>query len=138
MNKDRKDTAIYSAYDDYEARDPAAPEKNLLLAILMTAVRDLDKSGSTAQQARDYFLEQDDTYVFSFMSVCTLLGVSAHRVLSHLGLQEGDDEDMQQAAEAFRQSQASMKRPVPRMRKRAVSNGRGSGGTSQAPLHHVK
>ncbi len=86
MGKQEKDTAIYVAFDDNEPLDPSVPEKNLLRAILVTAMADLKKSGEVARRAREYFLSADEAYIFSFRSVCDFLNVDARKVLVVTGL----------------------------------------------------
>lgn len=139
MTKDLKDSAIYTAYDDFEPKDPAAPEKNLLLAILLTAIRDLEKAGSTGQHARDYFMDSDDSYVFSFVSVCTLLGVDPERVLTHLGLDSvfnGNGNGVHYLQEL--KSRQGEKVAFPPLRKRPRSPGVIPPATSHHKLSNVK
>jgi len=89
MGKEQKDTVIYIAYDDFEAFDSARPEKNLLLAILLTAMNDLKKNGQAARKALEYLLNPDEEYIFSFRSVCEHLDIDAERVLRCTGLTPG-------------------------------------------------
>jgi hypothetical protein len=86
MAKEDKNTAIYVAYDDTEPLDSALPERNLLRAILLTAMSDLKKSGEPSRRATEYFLNPDDEYVFSFISVCNHLDIDPHRILIVTGL----------------------------------------------------
>jgi len=86
MPKESKDTAIYVAYDDHVPYDPAKPERELLRAILMTAMSDLKRSGEVGRQAKAYFLSTDDAYIFSFYSVCKLLDVDPDTILVITGL----------------------------------------------------
>ena len=83
-----KDTAIYSAYDDFEGVDPARPEKNLLFAILMNAMSDLKKEGDLNRKATEFFLSGEDDYVFSFRAICDYLNIDPKRILYVTGLEE--------------------------------------------------
>lgn len=80
MAKEDKNTAIYIAYEDYEPRDPTVPEKNLLRAILVTAMADLKKPGEPGRRATEYFLSEEEDYIFSFVSVCNFLNVDPERI----------------------------------------------------------
>ncbi len=86
MPRDRKDTAIHTAYDDYPGFDPVEPERNLLLAVLRSALRDLESSGEAKRQATEFFMDEDEEYVFSFRSICDFLNVDPSRVLTVTGL----------------------------------------------------
>ena len=86
MPRDRKNTAIYIAYDDFEPLDIALPEKNLLKAILLTAMADLKKQGIVGRRAMEYFLNPDEDYLFSFRSVCAFLDVDPEKLLGVVGL----------------------------------------------------
>ena len=88
MAKELKDTAIYTAFDGYTPLDTARPEKSLLLAILMSAMSDLRKNGSAQRQATEYLLDPDESYVFSFVSVCNHLDIDPRRILRSLGLEK--------------------------------------------------
>lgn len=91
MVKDEKNTAIYIAYDEIEAYDTALPEKNLLRAILLTAMSDLRKPGEPSRKATEYFLNADEEYIFSFNSVCNLLDIDPERILMVTGLRKSSD-----------------------------------------------
>ncbi len=86
MPRDKKNTAIYIAYDDYEPIDLSMPEKNLLKAILLTAMSDLKKEGLVSRKAMEYFLSPDEEYLFSFRSVCSFLDIEAETILNIVGL----------------------------------------------------
>ncbi|MEZ4754713.1 MAG: hypothetical protein R3A13_10475 [Bdellovibrionota bacterium] len=86
MTNNDKDTAIYEAYDGEEPFDFVIPEKNLLRAILTTAMNDLKKSGEVKAKATEYFLDTDEDYIFSFRSVCDFLSVDPNRILIATGL----------------------------------------------------
>jgi hypothetical protein len=84
MDKDQID--IISTADDERPFDPARPERSLLLAVLMSAMSDLNRHGSSSRQAAEYLLDPDEKYVFSFVSVCHHLDIDPRLVLSKLGL----------------------------------------------------
>ena len=86
MPRDKKNTAIYIAYDDVEPIDLSMPEKNLLKAILLTAMSDLKKEGLVSRKAMEYFLNPEEEYLFSFRSVCGLLDIDAEKILNIVGL----------------------------------------------------
>lgn len=86
MGNDDRNTAIYIAFDETEPFDPARPERNLLRAIILTAMSDLKKPGDLNRKATEYFLSPDDEYVFSFQSICTLLDIDPDRILVVTGL----------------------------------------------------
>jgi hypothetical protein len=84
MDKDQVD--IISTADDERPFDPAKPERSLLLAVLMSAMSDLNKNGSSSRHAVEYLLDPDEKYVFSFVSVCQHLDIDPCLVLNKLGL----------------------------------------------------
>ncbi len=89
MSKEDRNTAIYVAYDDAQPFDGSVPEKNLLLAILQTALSDLRKPGDAGRRAIEYFLSPEDDYVFSFQSICDYLSIDPKRILMVTGLSSG-------------------------------------------------
>ena len=86
MTREKKNTAIYIAYDDFEPIDISLPEKNLLKAILLTAMSDLKKEGMTGRKAMEYFLNPEEEYLFSFRSICGFLDIDPNKVLNIVGL----------------------------------------------------
>jgi len=86
MAKERKNTAIYEAYDENEPFDAALPEKNLLRAILLTAMNDLTKPGDPARKATEFFLNKSEDYIFSFRSICNHLDIDPRTILIVTGL----------------------------------------------------
>ena len=91
MSRDRKNTAIYVAYDDHEPPDGATPEKSLLTALLVNALSDLRKPGEKSRKAMEYFLSPEEDYIFSFKSVCCLLDIDPDSILVFAGLRKGKD-----------------------------------------------
>ncbi|NLF25585.1 MAG: hypothetical protein GX589_08030 [Deltaproteobacteria bacterium] len=89
MTRDLKDTAIYVAYEDFEPTDLAVAEKDLLRAVLLTAMRDIQRNGEHSKKAREYFLSPEDKHLFSFRSVCDLLDIDRSQVLRIVGLMDG-------------------------------------------------
>jgi hypothetical protein len=90
MGREGKNTAIYVGFEDYEQAELATPEKNLLRAILLNAVADINRPGEFSRRARDYFLSKEDDYIFSFQSVCGFLNVNPHHILILVGLEKSD------------------------------------------------
>ncbi len=88
MKKNLEDTAIYVAYDDHQGYDPARPERDLLRAVLMSALSDVKKSGGVQEEARQFFLCEEDDYIFSFRSICQFLSVDPDKVLVLTGLND--------------------------------------------------
>jgi len=89
MSKEEgRTTTIYTAYEEYLPHDPAAPEKNLLRAILLSAMLDLRKPGDASRRAAEYFLSPEDDYIFSFNAVCDYLNIDPDRILMVTGLQD--------------------------------------------------
>lgn len=89
MSHERKNTAIFTAFDDMELPELATPERNLLRAILINAIADMNRQGGDeSRRAREYFLNRDDDYVFSFKSVCSYLNIDPQHILILVGLRE--------------------------------------------------
>lgn len=89
MQQDDKNTAIYLGFEEYVPHDPALPERNLLRAILLTAMSDLKRPGEAQREAADFFMSTDESYVFSFVSICNHLDIDPKRVLMVTGLLPG-------------------------------------------------
>jgi hypothetical protein len=83
-----KDTVIYIASEEDLPYDPSRPEKELLRAILQNALLDMNKPGEVGRKAKEYFLNPDEDYVFSFRSVCSYLNISPRRILVAAGLRD--------------------------------------------------
>lgn len=90
MGRDGKNTAIYIGFDDFEQAELATPEKNLLRAILLNAVADINRPGDFSVRARNYFMSKEDDYIFSFQSVCGFLNINPHHILILVGLEKSD------------------------------------------------
>ena len=88
----RPDTAIFVAYDEETPRDTAEAERNLMRAILQTAMDDVRKSGDLYRDARNYLLSNADFYVFSFRSICAHLNLCPTTIRRQCGL-IADDRD---------------------------------------------
>ena len=83
---EHKNQQFFEAYVDSEQFDSSGPEKHLLLAILMSAIRDIKCKGTVGRQAEAFFLDQDPEYIFSFKSICDYLSVDPNQVLVVTGL----------------------------------------------------
>ena len=90
MMREGKNTAIYVGFDDFEQPELATPEKNLLRAILLNAIADVNRPGEFSRRAKDYFLSKEDDYIFSFQSVCSFLNINPHHILVLTGLEQSD------------------------------------------------
>lgn len=84
MNADN--IAIYAAYDGHKGQDSAEAEKNLMRAILRTAMEDIQKRGEPYRDARRYLMGNDDLYLYSFLSVCHHLELCHKTVRTIVGL----------------------------------------------------
>lgn len=84
--KENRNVVVHTAYDEQDSVDPSRPEKDLLRAILLSAISDLRKSGAVGRKAHEYFLSQEDDYLFSFRSVCGFLSIDPKSVLILTGL----------------------------------------------------
>ena len=88
--REGKNTAIYVGFEDLEQPEMATPERNLLRAILLNAMADLNRPGDFARRAKDYLLSKEDDYIFSFQSVCSFLNINPHHILLIAGLEKSD------------------------------------------------
>lgn len=84
MNK--ADTAIYVAYDEHVAHDEAEAERNLMRGILQMAMEDLLRPGDVQRDARNYLLDNRDSYLYSFISICNHLNLCPVRIRRKCGL----------------------------------------------------
>ena len=64
--------------------------------MLLTAMHDLGKRGKVRKLALEYFTNSDDSYPFSFLSVCETLCIEPESVLRKLGLDEESPRAMPQ------------------------------------------
>jgi hypothetical protein len=88
MTRDKRNTAIYTAFDDVDANDIPIPEKGLLRAILLNAIADMNRDDEHSRRARSYFLSKEDDYIFSFQAVCSYLNINPNNILVLVGLQD--------------------------------------------------
>lgn len=86
MSHEEKETYRNIAFDEYEPFDPASPEKSLLKAVLLSAINDLKKPGEAQRRATEYFLNRDERYLFSFVSICDHLSIDPNKILVVAGL----------------------------------------------------
>lgn len=84
--KDEKVAVAHVGFEEFEPADPATPEKELLRAILVTALSDVKKAGEDKRRATEFFLSPEDDYIFSFLSICDYLRLDAKRILLVAGL----------------------------------------------------
>lgn len=87
MRADEKELAIFTAYDDEEPYDVARPEKSLLLALLLNALSDLNKNGEPHRKATEFFMNEEEDYIFSFRTICSYLSIDPKRVLVFAGIE---------------------------------------------------
>ena len=107
MERKHKNVAIYVAYEDHEPLDPSVPEKNLLRAILFSAMSDMKKKGDSGRKATQYLLDPDEEYIFSFRSICNLLDLDPHTILFVVGLAQHSE------IEGVSKSAATSERALP-------------------------
>jgi hypothetical protein len=88
MKENKRNTAIYTAFDDSDANDLPVPEKSLLRAILLNAINDMNREDEHARKARAYFLSREDDYIFSFQAVCSYLNINPKSILVLVGLEQ--------------------------------------------------
>jgi hypothetical protein len=88
MKENKRNTAIYTAFDDSDANDLPVPEKSLLRAILLNAINDMNREDEHARKARAYFLSREDDYIFSFQAVCSYLNINPKNILVLVGLEQ--------------------------------------------------
>ena len=84
------DIAIYTAYDDFKGIDSAEAEKNLMRALIKSAMDDMRKTGEASREAIRYFQSNEDYYLFSFLSVCRHLELCPRTIRAVVGLMGGD------------------------------------------------
>ena len=89
MPRDHKNSAIHTAYEDSEIQEIYVPERGLLRAVLVNAIADLKRPGDFKRKATEFFLSNEDDYIFSFQSICSYLNIDPTQVLYVVGL-KGD------------------------------------------------
>ncbi len=82
----RAETAIFVAHDDFKRRDVAEAERNLMRAVLQTAMEDIRKKGEVFNDARRYFNSKDDYYLYSFLSICYHLDLCPRTIRTLVGI----------------------------------------------------
>ena len=87
-NRDKRNTAIYTAFDDYDGGDLPIPEKGLLRAILLNAIADMHRNDEHSRRAKEYFLSKEDDYICSFQAICSYLHINPHRIMILVGLEK--------------------------------------------------
>ena len=83
---DKRNTEIFTIFDEGESYDYSGPEKELLLAILTAALADLKVPGKEAKKAMEYLLNPEEDYIFSFRSICNFLNIDPQEILCYVGL----------------------------------------------------
>jgi len=102
MAKDNKrNTAIYTAFDDYDSGELPIPERGLLRAILLNAIADMNREDEFARKARSYFLSKEDDYIFSFQAICSYLNINPKAVLILVGIESGTKKEKAEANQAL-------------------------------------
>lgn len=96
----KRNTAIYTAFDDHDVADLPLPEKGLLRAILLNAIADMNREDEHARKARSYFLSSEDDYIFSFQAVCSYLNINPRHILILVGLEQPDKPRTQESTPA--------------------------------------
>jgi hypothetical protein len=87
MTRDRRNTAIYTAYDDSDAGDVPPAERGLLRAILLNAIADVNRKDEHSRRAREYLLSKEDDYIFSFRAICSYLNIDPKNILILVGIE---------------------------------------------------
>jgi hypothetical protein len=114
--ENKRNTAIYTAFDEHDAAELPPAEKSLLRAILLNAIADMNRRDEHSRKARDYFLSKEDDYIFSFQAVCSYLNIDPKNILILVGLQEdprkkareGDQEVKSSLVEAAEQGGSNL------------------------------
>lgn len=86
MSLDEQNGPVLIGFDGEEPFDVVVPEKNLLRAVLMSALNDLKQDGELGRKATEFFLSRDEEYIFSFRAICDFLSVDPKRILRVAGL----------------------------------------------------
>ena len=98
----RPDTVVvFTAFEDFSAPDSAEAERNLMRAILRSAMDDMRKRGEPYRDARRYLMSNDNYYLYSFMSVCQHLDLCPKTIRRLVGLnEEGSRQEKKSRIEA--------------------------------------
>ncbi len=88
QRRSKPETAIFIAHEDFTKRDIAEPEKNLMRAILRSAMEDIRKRGELYRDARRFFMSNDEFYVYSFLCICQHLELCPRTIRTIMGLTE--------------------------------------------------
>jgi hypothetical protein len=87
----KADTALFVAFEELDPADTALAEKNLMRAIIRLAMSDMHRTGERYNDARRFFLSNDDRYVFSFFNICRTLKLCPRTVRVVVGIREARD-----------------------------------------------
>ena len=85
-----KETQIFVAYEEHDSFDIAEAEKNLMRAILKSAMDDFRKKGEPYRDARRYLLADEEQYLYSFKSVCYHLNLCPKTIRRVLGIAQNN------------------------------------------------
>lgn len=80
------DSVAFVAFEDHKNPDVSEPEKNLMRAILRSAMDDMQKDNAEMRKAKNYFLEDSEDYLYSFRSICTQLELCEQTILDLVGI----------------------------------------------------
>ena len=82
----KDNTALFSVYDDGFLHDAAEGERDLMRAVLKSAMDDMGRSGNRRRHAIEFFNYFDDSYLYSFVSICRHLGLCPYTIRYLVGL----------------------------------------------------
>lgn len=80
------ESAIETAFDDHVGFDISEPERNLMRAVLRSAMEDVKKNGEAHRDAMRFLNSDDDGYLYSFASICNHLNICPRTIRRVLGL----------------------------------------------------
>ncbi len=86
------ESAIETAFDDHVGYDVSEPERNLMRAVLRSAMEDVKKNGEAHRDAMRFLNSDDDGYLYSFASICNHLGICPRTIRRVLGLRSDSNE----------------------------------------------
>ena len=87
------ETAIETAFDDHVGFDVSEPERNLMRAVLRSAMEDVKKNGEAHRDALRFLNSDDDGYLYSFASICNHLNICPRTIRRVLGLRSDANSD---------------------------------------------